>query len=183
MVKSFSVHFFPPKIWKAHIPFALIKVSYCLWNTLCIQNAQQSVNHGHRRCSKCCECCMIAKVSSFHEICSRFPGYNLLLDYSLLIPDRVPCWHMQQERRWYILLKWLTEHWKVRWLVMATCICSLAKILKKVTDSTLLLCSLLDMFEDTAETWSLPHSPSASLQRDGSPRFSVFLYDLKHNPL
>lgn len=99
---------FSPKIWKAHLSFVLIKVSYCLWNTLCIQNAQRSVNHWHRRCSKCCECCMLAKVSSSHEICSRFSGYNLLLDYSLLIPDRVPHWCMQQERRWY-LFTWVAN--------------------------------------------------------------------------
>lgn len=100
MVEVFSDHF-SPKIWKAHLSFALIKVSYCLWNTLCIQNAQWSVNHWHRRCSKCCECCMLAKVLG-HEICSRSLGYNLLLDYSLLIPDRVLCCCMQQEGRWYL---------------------------------------------------------------------------------
>lgn len=101
MVEVFSDHF-APKIWKAHLSFALIKVSYCLWNTLCIQNAQRSVNHWHRRCSKCCECCMLAKVSSAHEICSRSSGYNFCWIIFLLIFDRVLCCCVQQERRWYL---------------------------------------------------------------------------------
>lgn len=186
MVEIFLGHF-PLKIWKAHLSLALIKVSYCLWNTLCIQNAQRSVNHWHRRCSKCCECCMLAKVSSAHEICSRSSGYNLLLDYSLLIPDRVLCWCMQQERRWY-LFTWVANRTQRSDVAVEGNLCFFywPRFSKGHWQHLIPLQSPRNVWghrvsrdsKPPSQLFSFPLKPS-----DCSPTFSVFLNDPRNNLL